>query len=545
MRLAGAVVATLVAGTVFACTAGERSPAGPGRSEDALGAVRVGHAKAAAAVVEGPGAGGARWSLVPPASGIVVQDMTAGITADSLARTLVGPGVTVSNATYTGATGAAGIFAADPFTVGIGSGIVLSTGKATSVIGPNQYNDVTTDWGLPGDRQLSQLINNTRTYDASVLEFDFVPDSARVYVTAYVFGSDEYSEFVNTGFNDAMAFYVNGTDCATIGGQPVSINAINDGYLNSGVSASNPQLFRDNVIADGAPLNTELDGLTRPLTCVAAVNRGVTNHIKLAIADANDGLFDSDVFIGAGTLTTTPPPVRPVPVAVPSWTLTTPQCDPPGAIVTFDGSGSTDAPGGTIVRWEWMYGDAVLGTGVTFSRHFDPSVWPVKLRVTDADGAVATTPFSFTVPWPSAAGSSLAASPDQLWPPDHKYVDVTVAAAAGAGCGQPAPTVGGWVVSSEPDEVAPQQGKTGAGPGDGATTGDIRVTRADGRVLLSSNAHPVVPFNPLTDRLALRAEREGNASARVYTIVMTVNGVAADTATVVVSHDQHGHGSKP
>ncbi|MDE3127340.1 MAG: choice-of-anchor L domain-containing protein [Gemmatimonadota bacterium] len=541
MRRASTALAVLAAASAFACTGGERLPLAPGRSPSMAAAPRMGHAKAVTAATRAPG--GARLSLAPPARGIAVQDMTAGITADSLARTLAGPGVAISNVVYTGAPAAGGIFAADPTVVGIGSGIVLSTGKATSVIGPNQYDNVTTDWGLAGDRQLSQLIGNTATHDAAILEFDFVPDSSRIYVSAYAFGSDEYSEFVNSGFNDAMAFYVNGVDCATVGGQPVSINAINNGYLNLGVGASNPQLFRDNAIADGAPINTELDGLTRPLTCGAAVNKGVTNHLKLAIADANDGLFDSDVFIGAGTLTTTPPPARPVPVAVPSWTLATLQCDPPGAIVAFDGSASTDAPGGTIGTWEWLYGGVPMSGGVTYARHVDPGTWVFALRVTDANGATATTSFPVTVPAPTAAGSALSASPDQLWPPDHKYADVHVAASASAGCGQSAPAVGGWVVSSEPDQVAPQSGKAGQGPGDGTTTGDIRVTRPDGTVALSSNAHPVVPFNPLTDRLQLRAEREGNDSARVYTIVMTLNGVPADTATVVVSHDQHGHGS--
>lgn len=540
MRLASGLLAIVVAAAAFACSAGERTPLGPAASQrGVVRPERVGHAKRAMPM-RSPG--GALFSLTAPASGIVVQDMTAGITADSLARTLVGPGVAISNVTYTGAPGAAGIFASDPLTVGITNGIVLSTGSATAVIGPNQFDDVTTDWGLPGDAQLSRLVGNNQTFDASVLQFDFVPDSNRVYISAYVFGSDEYSEFVNSDFNDAMAFYVNGANCAVVGGKPVSINAINNGYLNDGDSTSNPQLFRDNAIADGAPINTELDGLTRALTCVATVNKGVTNHVKLAIADVYDGLFDSDVFIGAGALTTTPPVPVPVPVAVPAYTVGAADCTPPGAQVTLDGRASTDDPGGSIVRWEWLYGSGVIGTGATFTRHFDPGTWPLSLRVTDASGATARAAFSIAVPWPAAAGSSLGATPGQLWPPNHKYMDIAVAATASSGCGNAPPVVGGWVVSSEPDNVEPQKGKKKSDDsGDGNTTGDIRVTRPDGTVLVSSNAAPVVPFNPMTDRLQLRAERAGNDGARVYTIVMTVDGVAADTATVVVSHDQRGH----
>jgi hypothetical protein len=55
-----------------------------------------------------------------------------------------------------------------------------------------------------------------------------------------------------------------------------------------------------------------MDGLTTLLTCQAAVNSGVTNTVKLAIADASDAEFDSNVFIQANGVTTQPPP-PPVP----------------------------------------------------------------------------------------------------------------------------------------------------------------------------------------------------------------------------------------
>ena len=45
-----------------------------------------------------------------------------------------------------------------------------------------------------------------------------------------------------------------------------------------------------------------MDGLTTVLTCDSTVNAGVTNHMKLAIADTADYALDSNVFIEAGSL---------------------------------------------------------------------------------------------------------------------------------------------------------------------------------------------------------------------------------------------------
>ena len=48
---------------------------------------------------------------------------------------LVGPGVTISNATITGAPEATGTFVGGQASVGIDTGVVLSTGQAINVTG--------------------------------------------------------------------------------------------------------------------------------------------------------------------------------------------------------------------------------------------------------------------------------------------------------------------------------------------------------------------------------------------------------------------------
>ncbi len=222
-----------------------------------------------------------------------------------LASALVGTGVTISNVTYTGSPVAAGTFHTESSIIGFTDGIILSTGSARSVIGPNCSSEITTASGYPGDTDLSNLIGQNATFDAAILEFDFVPTNPTIRFQ-YVFASDEYEEFVFQ-YNDVFGFFVNGQNVALIPqtSTPVSINNINNGSTQIfGIPAVNPQFYVNNDIQIFAtpPIDTEMDGLTVVLAANAKVNAGATNHIKLAIADALDDYVDSNVFIKAGSL---------------------------------------------------------------------------------------------------------------------------------------------------------------------------------------------------------------------------------------------------
>ncbi len=255
-----------------------------------------------------PGAHTAQAATATVGNGITTTDLNAiGMSATALATDLMGPGVTgISNVTYTGDHAQAGtVDLLDPAVVSFNHGVVLSTGNVADIVGPNKSEGTTGVMTGASDADLTSLIASTATvnpmtYDASVLEFDFTPNASTVYFT-YVFGSDEYLEWVNL-FNDVFAFYVNGTNCATVGGgSPVSIDTIN--------STVNAGSYRDNSFASppANPINIESDGLSVELICHAAVNPGVPNHIKLAIADTSDQVLDSIVMIKSASLSTTPP----------------------------------------------------------------------------------------------------------------------------------------------------------------------------------------------------------------------------------------------
>lgn len=214
----------------------------------------------------------------------------------------------MSNVTYSGAPVAAAKFGGGTGIIGFDSGIILSTGCADGVVGPNNTPSYWCANGTPGDPELTTLAGQ-QTYDASILQFDFVPNKSAVYFQ-YVFGSEEYNEYVGSQYNDVFAFDVNGKNCALVGHppQPVTINTINLNK-NANLNINNDPFNTPAGFPVPNPLlNTQLDGLTRVLTCQAAVIPNVVNHIKLAIADASDEYYDSDVFLQAGSFSTTPPP---------------------------------------------------------------------------------------------------------------------------------------------------------------------------------------------------------------------------------------------
>ncbi len=155
---------------------------------------------------------------------------------------------------------------------------------------------------IPGDADLNHLIPGYTTFDATKLEFDVVAEIDGHLTFSYVFASEEYNEFVHTSFNDVFGFYINGKNVAMVGGIPVSIDNVNPW--------SNPTLYTSNDGRDfgyPTPFATQYDGFTRLLvTSPYAVSKGQTYHIKLAVADAGDSIYDSTVYIRAQSLAVCP-----------------------------------------------------------------------------------------------------------------------------------------------------------------------------------------------------------------------------------------------
>ncbi len=221
---------------------------------------------------------------------------------------LIGNGVSASNVTYTGVSAGIGSFNSSVSNIGLPAGIILSTGNITDAIGPNNTDGgFYTDFSGNGDVDLD-AISGVTTYDAAILEFDFVPASDTLRFN-YVFGSEEYLEYVNGTVNDAFGFFISGPgivgpysnnsqNIALIPGTttPVSINTVNDGL--------NAAYYFNNQTPPPPVTAVQYDGFTVPLVAEAIVQCGEIYHIKLAIADGGDGVWDSGVFLEAGSFGT-------------------------------------------------------------------------------------------------------------------------------------------------------------------------------------------------------------------------------------------------
>jgi hypothetical protein len=232
---------------------------------------------------------------------------------------LLGSGVTVSNVMYNGSPGAIGQFTANNTNLGITQGIVMTTGTVQASTsgpqGPNNQSNAGMDNNAPGSNLLTnQVLGGTQTFNAAILEFDFIPYADTVRFK-YVFGSDEYPEFAppnSSGYNDVFGFFISGPGIVGMqniarlpnGGGIVSINNVN--------TITNQQFFTFNGDGNSPPYNSspqyiQYDGFTKVLEAVSKVQCGQTYHLIIAIADAGDGQWDSGMFLEANSLSTKTP----------------------------------------------------------------------------------------------------------------------------------------------------------------------------------------------------------------------------------------------
>lgn len=225
---------------------------------------------------------------------------------------LIGTGIGVSNITLNGTAANAnsvhtqiGYFEDGNSTFPIARGVVMSTGNISTL--PGTANQFSSSNG-PSNMSDPDLvaISGVTINDAMILEFDFVAtgDSMRFN---YMFGSEEYPEFVGGTVNDAFGFFLSGPgisgpysnnaiNIALIPGTttPVSINTVNQNTNQTYYTDNSPNFYGT---------STQLDGYTVLLVAASNLICGATYHIKLAIGDGGDSVYDSAVFLQAESFT--------------------------------------------------------------------------------------------------------------------------------------------------------------------------------------------------------------------------------------------------
>ena len=263
---------------------------------------------------------------------LVYQNLQSQITINNTAYTptqlvdgvLVptGSGVTVSNVTFSGVRNVSsryqiGYFSTATTTLaqmGFTDGVVLSTGNTSEIplsLGTNpgsvgqmsrNYSSCTAGEVRKGGtcpsviNDLNILSGGFNYFNSAILEFDFVPNNSEVSFR-YIFGSEEYLEWVNSSYNDVFGFFVDGVNVALTpgSGDPITINTIN--------TSQNSGLFVDNTTGI---YNTQMDGFTKSLQITLKGLSAGLHTMEFAIADAGDAVLDSWIFIEAKSFADTP-----------------------------------------------------------------------------------------------------------------------------------------------------------------------------------------------------------------------------------------------
>ncbi len=214
-----------------------------------------------------------------------------------LARTITGPGVVIANPQITCHADGYGQFSYAGSLLGLDEGILLTSGSITNAIGPNNAEAISLDQQAAGSDILA-IVSGRPTYDACQFEFDVIPAGDSLHFD-FVFGSEEYNEYVGSQFNDVFGFFISGPgitgdpgigndkNIALVPGtsQAVTINNVNN--------AANAGHYLDN--AGGQYV--QYDGFTQELSAASAVEPCQSYHLKLIVADASDHIYDSGVFI--------------------------------------------------------------------------------------------------------------------------------------------------------------------------------------------------------------------------------------------------------
>ncbi len=230
----------------------------------------------------------------------------------------LGDGVEVISVNYNNDLVAMGFFNDALGDIGIERGILMTTGNAITALGPNNAGGAGSGNNNGSDGDLLSLISPTPVNDAAVLTIQFVP-AADTLRFKYVFASEEYDEYVCSGFNDVFGFFLSGPGIAgpfSNGGEnialipgkniPVAINSVNNGTPGAAGTASNcaavdPDWTSNSIYYNGntSPGNVQYDGYTKVLTAEYVVTPCLQYTIKLAIGDGGDSAFDSGVFLEA------------------------------------------------------------------------------------------------------------------------------------------------------------------------------------------------------------------------------------------------------
>ena len=214
------------------------------------------------------------------------------------------------------------------------------------------------------------------------------------------------------------------------------------------------------------------------------------------------------------------------PVAVASADQTL-ECTGQGMRVMLDGSKSSD-PDGDALSFVWKNESGnVVGTTAVVQLTPAMGTHTFTLTVTDTGGLSSMATTHVTVRDTNAPSLHVALSPNVLWPPNHRLMQINATVNANDSC-DANPTVAlVSITSNEPDE----------GLGDGDQPNDIQAVGGG-----------PIPFGTDVQSFLLRAERSGMGTGRIYTVTYMArdaSGNQSSASAQVSVGSQTTNGTRP
>ncbi|MAQ31613.1 MAG: hypothetical protein CMD26_02630 [Flavobacteriales bacterium] len=296
-----------------------------------------------------------------------------------LSEEVFGCDVNINNLSYVGNIQAIGGFSylMENVTCDIGfgldRGLIMTTGDINNAVGPNNDSDSGQAWNeeYEDDFLHNYLVDanlitpSVNLYDACVVEFDISSDSFFSIDFEVVFGSEEYTEWMNPFYTDAFCFFVseisedidplfdsnpvnimetgyiinnipsiNSTNYCEIESHPIAPWTIRPYSQVFGMPGINECLYIDNQSGYNCD-ELGYDGYTIPMLFNFTMVPSATYHVKMVIIDGVSESWaglDSGVFIKKSNLNTS---------NLFDFTWSDPEYNSEGAMVTFNNISSS------------------------------------------------------------------------------------------------------------------------------------------------------------------------------------------------------------
>jgi hypothetical protein len=321
-----------------------------------------------------------------------------------------------------------------------------------------------------------------------------------VFQSAHTY-SDNGTYPINVSIVDAGGGQDSGSLASTVVNLPPSVNAGLDRTINTGDTLDFQATFTDPGINDTHTATIDWgDGTNSPGLVTESNGSGtVTGSHTYSIPNSymvTSTVTDDDG--GVGTDTASVEVINQLPVAV---------CNDVIIIADNNCQGDASVDGGSYDPDEnpitiHQSPEGPYGLGLTMATLIVSDSYGASDSCTGTVTVVDTTP-------PSIVEAS--ASPDLLWPPNHKMFLVNLAVSTSDNCDAPPVCNVLSVTSNEPENAS----------GDGNTAEDWEIT---GNLAVN-----------------LRAECSGNSNGRVYTVELICSDIAGNSSTgavsVIVPHD--------